>query len=275
MPPKKKQRLVARPVKAAIDPPELQARLEETRRSFYAEQELVRSPFVYKGGDAEARERLCRLLWTGDFREGVMSLEAAVPGLADALRSVTANSYRARAKHAASHQRHEECQLAGLLACVIRMQNQNEIPLLTVLLSVRAYATGTSQRFRDGLTCFFRGVLLSDTWVEALLGDAMRFDPGATYAVLDGVGAAMFDNLTIKIGYKAYSTQDDTGYSLDMTNWLTLDVPRALAPANFHVNAICAHRRPPPTVHTRFAWPGSLEHCSTWAQRPSTCTGSG
>ena len=47
--------------------------------------------------------------------------------------------------------------------------------------------------------------------------------------MIDGLGVAVFDNLTMKVDCSSYSTQGETGYKLDMTNWLSTRVPQSLA----------------------------------------------
>jgi len=89
------------------------------------------------------------------------------------------------------------------------------------------------------LSCFFKGAMLSDAWVESLIIRALERDPGPDYEELSGVGASCFDNLTIRVAYKAYSTQDSTGFRMDMTNWATMTIPRAVATANFDARKIC------------------------------------
>jgi len=75
--------------------------------------------------------------------------------------------------------------------------------------------------------------------IESLIIRALERDPGPDYEELSGVGASCFDNLTIRVAYKAYSTQDSTGFRMDMTNWATMTIPRAVATANFDARKIC------------------------------------
>ena len=70
----------------------------------------------------------------------------------------------------------------------------------------------------------------------------MKRDPGPTYETLDGVGLAVFDNLTIQVGYKSYSADGLVGFRMDMTNWATIAVPRTLFGLRFDLATVCAPR---------------------------------
>ena len=62
------------------------------------------------------------------------------------------------------------------------------------------------------------------------------------FEVIAGVRVAVFDNLSMKVDYSSYSTQGETGHKLDMTNWLSTPVPRALAPT-MGAHQICKRAR--------------------------------
>ena len=58
--------------------------------------------------------------------------------------------------------------------------------------------------------------------------------------MISGVAVAVFDNLSMKIDYSSYPSEGETGYKLDMTNWLSTRVPRRLAPA-MDARQICTY----------------------------------
>mmetsp|Transcript_40896 Transcript_40896/g.101654 ORF Transcript_40896/g.101654 Transcript_40896/m.101654 type:complete len:207 (-) Transcript_40896:290-910(-) len=123
------------------------------------------------------------------------------------------------------------------------------------------YCRSGPGRLLDALSCFFRGVVMSEKWVEKLVSHAVAADPGPEYEVMPRISCTIFDNLTIRIAYKAYTTQNSTGFRMDMTNWVKIPLPQHIAPTfsaericaaaplkHLHICAISAHRS---DLHTR------------------------
>lgn len=218
----------------------LEAEVNQYREWLQAIKVLKSSPFVFDSHSTDDTERLIQLLWTGKYKEALTSLPFANPELTSVLLSLTESTYVPRTQsQIIAHARHRENQFEGLFTVLTRMRSINSIPLLTVLLSLRAHRVKTAGRFKDAVACFFRGVLLSDDWVERLVARALELDPGPPYEVLQGIGACIFDNLTIRVAYKSYSTQDSTGYRLDMTNWVKMPLPKYLMPNSIDADTIC------------------------------------
>lgn len=218
----------------------LEAEVAHYREWLQSIKVLKLSPYVYDAHSTADTERLIRQLWSGEFKQALTSLPLANPEITSVLLSLTESNYVPRTEtQINSHSRHRENQFEGLFTVLSRMRSINNIPLLTVLLSLRAYRVKASSRFKDALACFFRGVLLSDEWVERLVARALEMDPGPPYEVLQGIGACIFDNLTIRVAYKSYSTQDSTGYRLDMTNWVKMPLPKQLLPNSTDAATIC------------------------------------
>ena len=88
--------------------------------------------------------------------------------------------------------------------------------------------------FVDALGCFFKGAIMSDEWTEKFVERALLRRPKCPFTPIPDFGLTAFDNLQIRIGYKAFATVDTAGvstnYMLDMTNWLTFDIPACVAP---------------------------------------------
>mmetsp|Transcript_28063 Transcript_28063/g.68020 ORF Transcript_28063/g.68020 Transcript_28063/m.68020 type:complete len:291 (+) Transcript_28063:211-1083(+) len=101
------------------------------------------------------------------------------------------------------------------------------------------YCRSGPGRLLDALSCFFRGVVMSEKWVEKLVSHAVAADPGPEYEVMPRISCTIFDNLTIRIAYKAYTTQNSTGFRMDMTNWVKIPLPQHIAPT-FSAERICA-----------------------------------
>jgi hypothetical protein len=77
---------------------------------------------------------------------------------------------------------------------------------------------------------YHRGAALSDKWVRDFMSEAREWRPPSMVIFIDGIAIAVFDNLSMKIDYSAYSSGGQTGHMLEMTNWLSTGIPRALAP---------------------------------------------
>lgn len=168
----------------------LEAEVSQYREWLQAIKVLKSSPFVFDSHSTEDMERLIQLLWTGKYKEALTSLPLANPEVTSVLLSLTESTYVPRTpSQIIAHTFHRENQFEGLFTVLSRMRSINNIPLLTVLLSLRAHRVKAAGRFKDALACFFRGVLLSDDWVEKLVARAIELDPGPPYKVLQGIGA--------------------------------------------------------------------------------------
>ena len=60
--------------------------------------------------------------------------------------------------------------------------------------------------------------------------------PRPEMPTLPGVSVVVFDNLTMQVDYKAYSSEGVVGQRLDMTNWFKTEIPLHLA--NFDAAAV-------------------------------------
>ena len=49
----------------------------------------------------------------------------------------------------------------------------------------------------------------------------------------EGLTAAVFDNLQMKVGYSGYATSNSDGRKIEMTNWATIFLPAATMPPTF------------------------------------------
>ena len=57
--------------------------------------------------------------------------------------------------------------------------------------------------------------------------------------MLEGVQVGVFDNLSMKLNYGSYVTQEAGGELKHMTNWLVAELPRKLATPGFNADYIC------------------------------------
>ena len=68
---------------------------------------------------------------------------------------------------------------------------------------------------------------------------ARPWRPPPTEPTIKGVAVTVFDNLSMNIDYCSYSTEGETGYKLNMTNWLSTRVPSCLVP-QMDARQLCA-----------------------------------
>lgn len=224
----------------------LEVEVANYRAMLQSMQKLTLSSFVFDADSTEDIDRLINLLWTGNFKEALNSLSKANPEVTSLFRIMTRNTYKPSTEQAkCRNERDDKYELEAIFAMLCRKQSRKNIPLLTVILSLRAYKVKCHSRLEEAITCFFRGALMSISWTEKLIARALELDPGPSYESLPGVGACLFDNLTIKVAYKSYATQNTAGHRLDMTNWAQVAVPRHLVAPNFSIASICA-----PPQHT-------------------------
>ena len=215
---------------------------EQLLQFFTSATRLNRAPFVFDARSEEDRERLIKLVWSGDYKEALMSPEQYNPAAAHLLGMLTSNAYQPKPRFVEVAARNRTNLFAGVFSVLTRTQSKDNILLLPVLLGMQAYAMKVQTRFMDSVTCFYRGATLHEKWIEQFIADAVKRDPGPTYETLDGVGLAVFDNLTIQVGYKSYSADGLVGFRMDMTNWATIAVPRTLFGLRFDLATVCAPR---------------------------------
>eukprot|EP00965_Chrysotila_dentata_P060881 2018071-Pleurochrysis_carterae.AAC.1 len=78
-------------------------------------------------------------------------------------------------------------------------------------------------------------LLPSYTWTTEIITAALELEKehAPSYDVVDWVSAAVFANYTDQIKYSALHNANSHGERLDMTNWATLYLPKAVLP---HIN---------------------------------------
>lgn len=215
----------------------------EHLRGFISRLVLLRpGPYTFNMDEPEERVRLIDLLWQPDCWQEAIHANSTVsnPELTSTLSAVTAHEYSDR------HMRRDingfNFKRAGLfegIFCTItRIRSQKLMPFLTALLSVTCTMTQVSKLFAEVLRMFHRGVLADFQWATSLVDEAIKRDPGPSYEELPGVGAAMLDNLTIRVDHRGTFTTDAHGFTQNMTLWQSMAVPRSAAPPGFDVDSI-------------------------------------
>ena len=211
-------------------------------RSLLEEREQLYSPIdskcIYDMREAGEKERLARDLWAGDFGRSVLELRNNNAPLVNVLRAQISNKSDVTPTSIAATERH----LDGMLHDIVRAQNQFKIPLLTAASALVCEVNKTSREFHDLISAYHMGAALSKRWVETFLPIANACRPTSVEEMIQGVRACCFDNLSMKIDYSSYSSEGETGWLLDMTNWFSTWLPLKLAP-NFDAEKIRARGR--------------------------------
>ena len=83
------------------------------------------------------------------------------------------------------------------------MRSQKCTTLPAVLLSLKAYKTKADGDLVDAISCFFKGSIMSQPWTESFVQRALCRRPPCPFTPIQDFGLTAFDNLQIRIGYKA------------------------------------------------------------------------
>ena len=133
----------------------------------------------------------------------------------------------------------------GILLDTCRAQNMFKIPLTTAGLSIMGECNKIAREYHDATSALHRGAATSESWVTGagqtpgILSIAMAQRPGPEWEAIVDVVVCCFDNLSMKIDYKSYCSEGETGRKLDMTTWFSTRLPQYLAPT-LDAAAICA-----------------------------------
>jgi hypothetical protein len=197
---------------------------------------LHKPRFVYHQDDKEQRSELIRELWKGDYREAVGSLSTENQHLTSLFGEQTlrddsgASETRVHYTPQSSWPRFE-----GLMNVLFRSRSSHLVPLFVAALSVRALHYRTPRHFWDSLVHFCRAIM-SRSWTEKLVDEAVEQDPGPPYETAAGISGAVFDNFTLQVAYGSYATVDSSGQRFDMTNWASVLLPARAVPASFSID---------------------------------------
>ena len=197
----------------------------------YASQMLtLKSPkHVYDMGKAAERDRLIDDLWAGDYLSAAGQFTRANPTL-DAVfhgQMLDGNDPGRMPDPVGGKPRFE-----SVLSALVKARSKNMVSLETAALSVQLHHYRTPDIVWQTLTSFTRNVM-SGTWTDSIIEDALLRDPGCPYPVARGITASCFDNFMINVGYGSYATVDSKGKQLAMTNWATAMLPAAAMPHNW------------------------------------------
>ena len=236
--------------------------------TFYEEAlQLQDATAAYNLDSIPEKIELARMCWTPTPLVPDGSFSAANPNLTMILECVVDNSYRPRDLQHYINRR--SCRIEGIMNDLARIRSQKCMPLMTARLSLAAHRYQLRSNLWRVIHYIFPGALASQPWTDDFVEFASQFRPACNYALLSGVGGAMFDNYQRRCQYKSQATVESHGITLNMTNWATFNIPAMLAPPNFNAIHNCALRFitlhatiPPPLLPLT---PLHCLHCSSTA----------
>ena len=120
----------------------------------------------------------------------------------------------------------------AVMSAIFRARSQLFVPIETAALSIMWLYYRVPKPVWQATTYFGRFVM-SRFWTEEICDLAMQRDPGPNYPVAQGLTAAVFDNLSMQVGYASYSVAGQAGHKIEMTNWATVFLPAAAMPNGF------------------------------------------
>ena len=207
---------------------------------------LRSSPQVFDMDAQLAREQLARAAWDRSIKiNDSGSLRTSNPAITRLLDTVCANSYRDRAPNQRCQDVAEQ-RIESILSFLVRIQSQKKLTVLCMRFSLACYRIQLDHDLWQMVHGVAPGLLASLKWTDDFILFAMPFRPPPIFQTLPGVGACMFDNYTRKVLYKSQATTESSGYRLDMTNSMSMAVPRHCASEQFDAAAIGASARPQP-----------------------------
>ena len=175
------------------------------------------------------KEQLVDALWSGEWaRTSRTRFSDANSAIVSLLEQMTVDGGEAvRFRELQGQSRWE-----GVFHALFRARSQRWVPIETAALSIMWLYYRVPGPVWE-VAAYFSKIVMSKHWAERISDLGADRDPGPTYAVAEGISAAVFDNLSIKVGYSSYMTGGQSGYRIDMTNWATVFLPSIAMPEGF------------------------------------------
>jgi hypothetical protein len=178
----------------------------------------------------EDLDELIDYCWSADYSGCCSDTLDANMELHELLGAKTKNTYIA--EDLVKFTMMKELQLTNLIGYLMRIQNQCFMPKLIV---IRTVVQGEKRKMCVQ-TWDDRSVnkeMVSRTWMKGtFLPRAVKRDPGSKYPLIPLIGAAALDNFTLQCNYHGVQRLESDGWRLDMTNWATIGIPKAILTPN-------------------------------------------
>ena len=118
------------------------------------------------------------------------------------------------------------------MRALFRARSQKYVPLETAALSV-AFLHYTVPHVAWDAISYITSSVMSRTWTDKFVDDAVVRDPGPVYPKACGVTAAVFDNFMMKVGYKSFATDGEAGYQITINDELGHGIPSSACSASW------------------------------------------
>ena len=190
---------------------------------------------VYHMDNPAARTALMDMLWTGEYASAAGRFSAENPELVSIFSQQRLDGADSAPDFRALQSAYPRFE--SVMRALFRARSQKYVPLETAALSV-AFLHYTVPHVAWDAISYFTSSVMSRTWTDDFVDEAVVRDPGPSYPKASGITAAVFDNFMMKVGYKSFATDGQAGYQLTMTNWATAFLPALAVPAGFSIDAM-------------------------------------
>ena len=160
---------------------------------------ITTPPFVFHSDDPSSRTQLIDALWAGTWVETVARrFTDANPAMTQLLelQMVDDSDTSTRFRDVQGQSRWE-----AVMSALFRARSQRLVPVEIAAMSVMWLYYKVPQPIWRA-TCYFGRSIMSSAWAEELCDLAMQRDPGPTYKIVEGLTAAVFDNLSMQVEYR-------------------------------------------------------------------------
>ena len=199
--------------------------LDSTLRAVQECTKLATPNFVYHMDKPEERASLISALWADDLLEASGRFTAGNAALAQLFADQSLDGGEP------THFRLLESgpRFEDTIRALFRSRSTRLVPLETAALSIQWLYYKVPGPVWSAVMHYSR-MVMSRSWTETFVDEALQHNPGPRYPVIQGITAAVFDNLRMCVGYGSYATTLKSGYAIDMTNWASVFLPSSAAP---------------------------------------------
>ena len=191
---------------------------------------LQAPPFTFHMFEDGSRERLVDVLWSNEWIAGVANrFSDANPALRFLFEQQLVDDQTETTRF---RELHGQSRWEAVMSALFRARSQRLVPVEIAAMSVMWLYYKVPQPIWRA-TCYFGRSIMSSVWAEELCDLAMQRDPGPTYKIVEGLTAAVFDNLSMQVEYSSFATGGAAGHRIEMTNWASVFLPAAAMPSGF------------------------------------------
>lgn len=187
--------------------------------------------FVYHMDDFEAKLEMIDALWGSAWVESVLHsrFTDANPALRYLLEAQRVDGADTAPRFGALQ---GQSRWESAIAAIFRARSQKLVTIEAAAVAIMWQYYRVPGPVWDAMG-YFSNVVMGRTWTGELCDMAVKRDPGPSYAVAEGITAAVFDNFMMKVNYGGYAVGGVVGTKIEMTNWASVFLPSLVMPAGF------------------------------------------